>query len=245
MLSTAALAAALDFVGDAADASDDAEAFARCGVEGLTALVASDLTTLSVCDLDSGRRRVTGTDAVGDTARASFDRHFNEHPLVQHHGRDGGRHAHRISDSVPWRAFRQSALYDEYYRLIGLDHAVALPLYVGNGWLVSFVLNRKARDFSDDELALLELVRRPLARLFRRSAALARPHAERPTLPADLPLTARERDVLGWVAAGKTDRDIAEILGISPRTVHKHLQRVYAKLGVETRTAAVMRALAS
>ena len=46
-----------------------------------------------------------------------------------------------------------------------------------------------------------------------------------------------------WLAAGKTDRDIAAILGISPRTVHKHLQRIYEKLGVETRTAAVLRAL--
>lgn len=49
--------------------------------------------------------------------------------------------------------------------------------------------------------------------------------------------------MLRWLAAGKTDRDIAEILGISVRTIHKHTQRIYAKLGVETRTAAVMRAL--
>ena len=58
---------------------------------------------------------------------------------------------------------------------------------------------------------------------------------------AELALTAREREVLHWLACGKTDRDIGEILGISPRTVHKHLQRIYEKLGVETRTAAVMR----
>ena len=56
-------------------------------------------------------------------------------------------------------------------------------------------------------------------------------------------LTAREREVLHWLSGGKTDRDIACILGISPRTVHKHLQRVYEKLGVETRTAAVTRSL--
>jgi DNA-binding CsgD family transcriptional regulator len=56
-------------------------------------------------------------------------------------------------------------------------------------------------------------------------------------------LTAREKDVLRWLSAGKTDRDIAAILGISPRTVHKHLQRIYEKLGVETRTAAVARVL--
>ena len=66
-------------------------------------------------------------------------------------------------------------------------------------------------------------------------------------MPADAPanLTARERDVLHWLAAGKTDRDIGAILEISPRTVHKHLQHVYEKLGVETRTAAVMRTLAA
>ena len=56
-------------------------------------------------------------------------------------------------------------------------------------------------------------------------------------------LTPREREVLVWLSGGKRDRDIATILGISHRTVHKHLQRIYDKLGVETRTAAVMRAL--
>lgn len=60
---------------------------------------------------------------------------------------------------------------------------------------------------------------------------------------ARLALTARECEVLRWLAAGKTDRDIGQILAISVRTVHKHTQRIYAKLGVETRTAAVMRAL--
>lgn len=59
------------------------------------------------------------------------------------------------------------------------------------------------------------------------------------------PLTARERDVLDWLGAGKTDKDIAAILSISPRTVQKHLQRIYEKLGVETRTAAVLRAIAT
>ncbi len=51
-------------------------------------------------------------------------------------------------------------------------------------------------------------------------------------------LTARESEVLLWVARGKTNRDIADILGMSPRTVNKHLEHVFEKLGVETRTAA-------
>jgi len=58
------------------------------------------------------------------------------------------------------------------------------------------------------------------------------------TLVQSLKLTLREAEVLYWVAKGKTNRDIGDILGSSPATVKKHLERVYVKLGVETRTAA-------
>ena len=57
-------------------------------------------------------------------------------------------------------------------------------------------------------------------------------------------LTAREAEVLYWLVKGKTNRDIGEILGSSPATVKKHLERVYVKLGVETRTAAAGMAMA-
>jgi DNA-binding CsgD family transcriptional regulator len=56
-------------------------------------------------------------------------------------------------------------------------------------------------------------------------------------------LTAREAEVLYWVAQGKTNRDIGDILGTSPRTVTKHLEHVFEKLGVETRTAAAKLAM--
>jgi DNA-binding response OmpR family regulator/DNA-binding CsgD family transcriptional regulator len=60
---------------------------------------------------------------------------------------------------------------------------------------------------------------------------------------ADAALTPRETEVLSWLAKGKTNRDIGEILGTSPRTVNKHLEHIFEKLGVETRAAAA--ALAS
>jgi DNA-binding NarL/FixJ family response regulator len=56
-------------------------------------------------------------------------------------------------------------------------------------------------------------------------------------------LTTREAEVLYWVIQGKTNRDIGDILGASPATVKKHLERVFAKLGVETRTAAASLAM--
>jgi len=57
-------------------------------------------------------------------------------------------------------------------------------------------------------------------------------------LRARLPITSREAEVLLWLSRGKSSRDIGEILGLSHRTVTKHLEGIYAKLGVENRTAA-------
>jgi DNA-binding CsgD family transcriptional regulator len=59
----------------------------------------------------------------------------------------------------------------------------------------------------------------------------------------EVELTAREQEVLAWVARGKTNAEIAQLLWLSPGTVRKHLENVYAKLGVSTRTAAVARFL--
>lgn len=205
--------------------------FAQLGVEQLPQLVASEFTTLSICHLASGRREVFGlpAGALSEQDRAAFDRHFHEHPLVRYHAYQGGRGTQRISDSLPIEQFRRSALYNDYYRRIRIDHAMALPIYVRDGVLVSFVLNRTRRNFTDRERALLDVLRPHLARVYRRLNRLGG-------------LTAREAEVLRWVAAGKSDAQIAAILHISARTVQKHLQHSYEKLGVESRTAAAMRA---
>lgn len=243
-----------------AESIDDPQQFGQRGVELLPDLVASELTTLSVCDLQSGHRAVIGrpAGAISATDRAAFDRYFEQHPLVRYHAVERGRNTRRISDSIPFSRFRNTALYSDYYRRIGIDHAVALPVFVDRRWLVSFVFNRTHRDFSDCDLARLDALRETVGTLYRKARLIAElrravAEARDPVCEADnlitervlarLPLTAREGDVLRWLAAGKTDRDIAEILGISVRTIHKHTQRIYAKLGVETRTAAVMRAL--
>lgn len=62
-------------------------------------------------------------------------------------------------------------------------------------------------------------------------------------LRAGTALTAREAEVLLWLARGKSNRDIGQILSVSPRTVDKHLEQIYVKLGVENRAAAVASAL--
>jgi DNA-binding NarL/FixJ family response regulator len=67
--------------------------------------------------------------------------------------------------------------------------------------------------------------------------------ADEQMLQRSLALTLREAQVLLWISRGKSNREIGEILTISPRTVNKHLEQVFVKLGVENRAAAAARAL--
>ncbi len=77
--------------------------------------------------------------------------------------------------------------------------------------------------------------------LFRLSEALA--NGEEQLLQQALALTAREADVLLWISRGKPNREIGDILSISPRTVNKHLEQIFVKLGVENRASAAARAV--
>jgi DNA-binding NarL/FixJ family response regulator len=67
--------------------------------------------------------------------------------------------------------------------------------------------------------------------------------ADEQLLQRSLELTCREAQVLLWISRGKSNREIGEILNISPRTVNKHLEQVFVKLGVENRAAAAARAV--
>jgi DNA-binding NarL/FixJ family response regulator len=88
-------------------------------------------------------------------------------------------------------------------------------------------------DLNDADLALLELLHPHLLDALRR--------AERAEGLAALHLTARERDVLDLVEAGQANVAIAQRLGMRPRTVEKHLEHAYTKLGVCSRTEALAR----
>jgi DNA-binding NarL/FixJ family response regulator len=118
------------------------------------------------------------------------------------------------------------------------------------GAIAEATVSRYGPGFSDGDKACLQAIRQHLENLYRLDAQLAAARAAWGAPPAGRPapepsaLTCRERQVLQWLGNGKSDRDIALILAISPRTVHKHLQRIYDKLGVECRTAAVVRAMA-
>lgn len=106
-------------------------------------------------------------------------------------------------------------------------------------------MNLGADDYLTKPVARADLLQAIAARL-RRSEQQARDFkpdfsSHEPLLKLDL--TPRVAEVLLWVAQGKTNSDIATILGISESTVKKHLLEIFNKLGVETRSAATLRAL--
>lgn len=147
---------------------EDAAAFVHNLLDRLAELVDSDLTTLSLCDLTQGTRRVIARsgEALSAEDRAAFDRHFREHPLVRFHAAHADGPAQRISDCVSQQAFRHSALFADYYRRLNLRYVLALPLRIDSANVISIVFNRGSSDFRDSERAVLEALRRPLAALY-------------------------------------------------------------------------------
>jgi DNA-binding NarL/FixJ family response regulator len=107
-------------------------------------------------------------------------------------------------------------------------------------------MNLGADDYLTKPVGNNDLIRAIEARL-QRSAQQAkrefRPDFSSPTPLINLGLTPRAAETLLWLAQGKTNSDIATILGITESTIKKHVQEIFEKLGVETRGAAAVRAL--
>ena len=89
----------------------------------------------------------------------------------------------------------------------------------------------------------LQAIQARLKRQNQQARPEFKPDFSSPKPLLSLGLTPRVAEVLLWVAQGKTNPEIATILGISEQTVKKHLMEILARLGVETRTAATLRAL--
>lgn len=126
---------------------------------------------------------------------------------------------------------------------LGMEQQLSIPYRLDGTMFRTFVVARGGKDYSDDDLTLARHIQQSLITVDQQIHALARLSAGRGSAAmapaADFDLTGRELAVLHLLAKGLTTRASARQLGCSPRTIEKHLERCFRKLGVRDRLNAV------
>jgi DNA-binding CsgD family transcriptional regulator len=187
--------------------------------------------------------------AVPERLHDTWAEHGHENPLIERFARTRDTRPYRFSDVASAAELRSSALYREFYSELGVEHQIAFVVKVSPPLYVGIALSRRTRDYSDGERLLLDRARPYLIQVYRAAlahSALESQLAEREPAGPRVErlighgLTAREAAVLARVARGLSNADIAAELGVSERTVGKHLQHSYRKLGVANRSQAAM-----
>jgi DNA-binding CsgD family transcriptional regulator len=167
-------------------------------------------------------------------------RHFWDCQPCSHPDRTGDlRTVIKISDFYSARQWHGTGMYTDLYRPIGIEHELMVTLPPGPGTpalpgrtVRLFCMRGPGADFSEADRALLTLLRPHLQRAYLDAEQRRNPVPE---------LTPRQRQLLGLLAAGHTNAQIARRLGLSEGTIRTHLENLYRRLGVSSRTAAVTR----
>ena len=183
-----------------------------------------------------------------------FFANFHEFAPADYRRETGKGTALAISDFTSRSEMNHLAIYNEYYRRLGMEDDLSINVQHGEVVTCAAVL-RRHRGFQLEERELMNALRPHFkqawanAQCFAHLAVAAVSAATSPgkwcpePLEVRFGLTPREGEVLIWIAQGKTNPEVAAILGIQPSTVRTHLERVFVKLGVETRHAAGLRAI--
>jgi DNA-binding CsgD family transcriptional regulator len=217
--------------------------------EGLPLSLLSDLLDQIHCDdvslfrLDSGRQEVRFLQYLPDDADDTdggqvFWDHYWDCAPCNYPDRSGDlRSIIKISDFYSARQWHATGMYNDYFRPAGVEHELMLCLppgparTAGPGQSARLLLTRgPGPDFSERDRALLTLLR---PHLYQAYLEAEHRRARTPEL------TPRQWELLHLVAAGHTNTQIARRLGLSEGTVRKHLENIYSRLQVSSRTAAV------
>jgi DNA-binding CsgD family transcriptional regulator len=218
---------------------------------GLPWSLLADLMDQIHCDalaffaMDSSRKAISFSQDVlppdgRDGERAFWDHYWACDPCCYPDRGGDLRSVVKVSDFYSARQWHSTGMYCDLAHSWGLDHELLLFLparpgpAAGPGQTVRLIFYREpGPDFSERDRSLLELLR---------------PHLHQAYLDAQrrrsvmLELTLRQWELLRQVAAGHTNAQIARRLGVSEGTVRTHLQNIYGRLQVSSRTAAVTRA---
>jgi DNA-binding CsgD family transcriptional regulator len=152
----------------------------------------------------------------------------------------------RFSDVATAAELHALEIYTELYGPLGIEHQIAFTLPQEPPRLLGVALSRRERDFTDAEKALLGRARPFLIQSYRNALAYERARrydwAGMTAALRAAGLTEREAECLAQVGRGSSSADAAATIGVGVRTVDKHLQHAFAKLGVANRSQAAARA---
>jgi DNA-binding CsgD family transcriptional regulator len=181
--------------------------------------------------------------ALPSEAHEIFGRYMHQNPLIAYMVESRRGTARRLSDMVSTEQFHSLEIYRELYGPLGLEHQIAFTLPQRPPRLLGVALSRHRGDFDDADRDLLNQARPYLIQSYRNAIACDRLRRAVGTeaLIAALSasgLTPREAEVMGLLARGSSNADLAAALGISTRTAEKHVQNAFAKLGARTRSQA-------
>ncbi|MFD7995041.1 response regulator transcription factor [Streptomyces mexicanus] len=206
-----------------------------------------DAAAVTFTEIDRGRGRpLTWSPAglpghrVHELSRRSVRAH---NPLIAHYGTvpdTTPRTAEDLTGRTEWRDSPARSVARHYF---GADHVLAVPCARDAGIVRGFVVYRTAR-FAPAQRQYLTRAQPLLAAVDAQDRVMARvraPGAEEPLSRArEYGLTQRELSVLTLLGEALPAKAIATRLGVSPRTVHKHVQHVYRKLGTNDRMGTVL-----
>lgn len=179
-----------------------------------------------------------------------WDRYALQNPIVAFYQRTHDGRAYRFSDFLTRAEYHALELYQHVYGPLGVEYQVAIAMPSPPDLTIGIALSRKRGDFSQRDRDVLDLARPHLIQAWR-NAQRRGPAAERPAVVPEperlrlLGMSKREAEVLQLLMQGSATDDVAATLGISPRTVHKHSERIREKLGVHSRAAVVAAAWSS
>ena len=179
-----------------------------------------------------------------------LQRHFHEHPIVMGFLQTRTGRAERLSDKLSAGVFHKTAIYEEFYRRMRVEDQLVLMLPTYPESAAGVAVSRGRRSFGSVHVDRLDRLGPHLLQAYRNAERMTSLE-ERQALPVHrvaaaleaLGLGRRESEVLQLIARGYRNADAARELGVSPLTIKKHLEHIYAALGVGTRSAAVARLL--
>jgi DNA-binding CsgD family transcriptional regulator len=212
----------------------------RVLLEAMVETVPADWVSLNDIGPEPGDVSVLVRPSLSTEQMELFATLSHENPLLQRWLRTRDGRAYRFSDVATSAELQELELFRRFYNTLGVRHQIAFTLPSSPERVLAVALSREQEDFSDFERDLINEARPFLIGCYRAAVEHSRlaAGASLPEVPAGAGLTKRQAEILGLVARGLSNATVAGRLGISPRTVSKHLERAYRVLGASSRSQA-------